>query len=373
MTIANKLRAVIMRGGTSKAVFLREEDLPRDQATRDAIILGLYGSPDVRQIDGLGGADPLTSKVAIIGSPTREGCDVNYTVGYVGIGRAHIDYEGNCGNISQAVGPFAIAEGLVRAAEPFTTVRIFNTNTKKIIEAEVPVRNGQVVENGDFQLFGVPGTGAKIVLNFVDSAGSKTGKLLPTGHVVDRVKLADGREIEVSCIDASAPGVYFRASDLGLTGREMPEDAHKNPEITRLMEEIRGLGGKLMRLPESPAIPKVGMVSAPAAYASLSGVGLESAEMDLVARTNALGVMHKAYAVTGGISVSTAAMIEGSVVNSVLSPDAKGSGLVRLGHPSGISPFQIEVTRSALGFELRRSAMAGTARRLMEGFAFPRP
>jgi 2-methylaconitate cis-trans-isomerase PrpF len=176
-----KIPAMVLRGGTSKGVYLLTADLPEDPTIRDQVILNLYGSPDVRQISGLGGADPLTSKVALIAPSTRTNIDVDYTFGYVGIKDAVIDYEGNCGNISAGVGHFAILQGLVAVAEPVTRVRIYNTNTQKVIEAEVPVANGQIVTEGDYSIAGVPGSGAKIVLNFLNAAGSKTGKLLPTG------------------------------------------------------------------------------------------------------------------------------------------------------------------------------------------------
>ena len=192
-----RIRAAIIRGGTSKGVYLLASELPKDPAVRDQVILAIYGSPDPRQINGLGGADPLTSKVAIIARSARPDADVDYTFGYVGIDKAVVDYDGNCGNISQGVGPFAVDEGLVPVNEPITKVRIFNTNTKKVIEAAVPVRDGKALTEGDFLVNGVPGTGAKIVLNFVNSGGSKTGKLLPTGNVVDKMELQDGRTIQI--------------------------------------------------------------------------------------------------------------------------------------------------------------------------------
>jgi 2-methylaconitate cis-trans-isomerase PrpF len=181
------LRCVIMRGGTSKAVFLRENDLPKDKALRDKIILSVFGSPDVRQIDGLGGADVLTSKLAIIGPSSRSDADVDYLFAQVGIDKPVVDYKGNCGNISSAVGPFAIDEGLVRANEPMTTVRINQVNTNRLIVAEVPVIKGKAAVEGELAIDGVPGTGAPITLDFSDTAGSVTGKLLPTGNVKDKI------------------------------------------------------------------------------------------------------------------------------------------------------------------------------------------
>jgi 2-methylaconitate cis-trans-isomerase PrpF len=370
------IRAAVVRGGTSKGVFLLRHDLPADAALRDRIILAIFGSPDTRQIDGLGGADPVTSKVAIVARSARPDADVDYTVGYVALDRAHIDYEGNCGNISQAVGPFAVDEGLVPVVEPVTRVRIFNTNTQKIIEADVLVKDGRARTAGDFRIDGVPRAGAMINLNFVDSTGSKTGKLLPTGNPVDRVTLADGRTVRVSLVDVSAPAILVKASDIGLTGMEMPADTVRRPEILTVMEELRVQGALMMNLaPDvdrvSPAVPKVAFVAPPQSYATISGSVVGVDDCDLLARTRALGVMHKAFAVTGGICVSAAAMIEGTVVNEVVAPGALRSGIIRLGHPSGISHYTIEVARNASGeIELRRSGIAGTARRLMDGYVY---
>ncbi|MBL8266425.1 2-methylaconitate cis-trans isomerase PrpF family protein [Steroidobacter sp.] len=370
------IRAAVIRGGTSKGVFLLAHDLPSDAAVRDQVILAVFGSPDPRQIDGLGGADPITSKLAIVSRSSRPDADVDYTVGYVSLDRAHIDYEGNCGNISQAVGPFAIDEGLVPVVEPVTRVRIFNTNTQKIIEADVPVKDGRARTMGDFKIDGVPHAGSRITLNFVNSSGSKTGKLLPTGNVVDRVKLADGRTVRVSLVDVSTPAIFVKASDIGLTGTEMPADTLRRPEILAVMEELRVQGALLMKLATSadrvsPAVPKVAIVASPQPYVTIPGASLGIDDYDLLARTRALGAMHKAYAVTGGICVSAAAMIEGTVVHEVVAPRAIRSGIVRLGHPSGVSHFQIEMARNAAGeFEVRRSGVAGTARRLMDGFVY---
>ena len=217
-----RIPCVIMRGGTSKAVFLLENDLPRGSAKRDAVILSVFGSPDPRQIDGLGGADPLTSKVAIIGPSQRPDADIDYTFGQVDIHTAYVDYSSNCGNISSAVGPFAITQGLVRAAEPTTVVRIYNTNTKKVFEAEVPVVNGQPAVLGDYKIHGVPGTGARIGVNLAGTVGAKTGRLLPTGNPADWIDVPDFGRLEVSMVDAGSPMVFVRAADLGLVGTESP-------------------------------------------------------------------------------------------------------------------------------------------------------
>ena len=373
MDEGRRIRAAIVRGGTSKGVFLFEEDLPRDPAARDAVILKVFGSPDPRQVNGLGGADPLTSKVAIISRSKRDDADVDYTVGYVGIAQAIVDYQGNCGNISLGVGPFAVDEQLVSAVEPVTRVRIFNTNTKKILEAEVPVKNGRAVSEGDFAVEGVPGTGSRIVVNFVNSAGSKTGRLLPTGNVVDVMELDNGKSVRCSLVDAAAPAVFVQAKDIGLTGTELPSDTSSNPRILGLMEEIRAKAAVMMKLAPnryevSPAIPKVAIVAPPVDYPTSSGKAITAAECDLVARTKALAVMHKAYAITGGICLSAAALIDGTVVHEVAGGHAKQTGIVRIGHPTGVSQFLVSVSRKPSGeFELTKSATAGTSRRIMDG------
>ncbi|AIF50384.1 2-methylaconitate cis-trans isomerase PrpF family protein [Pelosinus sp. UFO1] len=370
-----KIPAVLMRGGTSKGVYLMQSDLPADSGLRDQVILAIYGSPDIRQINGVGGADPLTSKVAIIAPSTRENVDVDYTFGYVGIKDAVVDYEGNCGNMSSGVGPFAIQQGLVAITEPITKVRIYNTNTKKIIEAEIPVKDGEVVTEGDYAIDGVPGTGAKIVLNFLNSGGSKTGKLLPTGNVVDEIVLKDGKKVRVSLVDAANPSVFIKATDIGLTGIELPKDTEANPEILEIMEDIRTTAAVMMGLATSkdavgPAVPKVAFVSAPKDYFTINGVGVKAKDIDLVARTKALAVMHKAYAVTGGICVSTAALIEGTVVNEIVGEQAKVRGTVRLGHPSGILDFEINLEKNGEKWQLDKAGVSRTARPIMDGHVY---
>ncbi|MDR1907320.1 MAG: hypothetical protein LBQ43_00465 [Holosporales bacterium] len=374
-----KIKAVIMRGGTSKAVFIMENDLPRDSATRDKVILSIFGSPDIRQIDGLGGADPLTSKLAIIKPSLRNDADVDYTFAYIGINKAEIDYVGNCGNISSAVGPYAIDEGLVQAIEPYTTVKIYNTNTKKIILAEIHVRDGKALISGGYCIDGVPGTGAKISLSFPNAQGSLTGKLLPTGHLIDEIVLEDGRKIRTSMVDAAAPAIYIKAVDIGLTGAELPQDFVVNPKHLALVEEIRVKGAEIMGLIKynnglrivSSAIPKVAIVGKAQSYKTISGTEVSESDIDMVARTKALGVIHKAYAITGGICTAAAAMIQGTVLNEVLSPEAIKNGVVRLGHPSGIMEFDVKIEGSSVDtFELTKATVGRTARRIMDGSVY---
>lgn len=371
-----KVPAVLMRGGTSKGAYLMMSDLPEDPVLRDQVILSIYGSPDARQISGIGGADPLTSKVALIAPSTRDGVDVDYTFGYVGIKDAVVDYEGNCGNMSSAVGPFAIAKGLVPAQEPITRVRIYNTNTNKVIEASVPVKDGEVVVDGDYAIAGVPGTGAKISLNFLNSAGSKTGKLLPTGNVVDEITLRSGKKVRVSLVDAANPAVFIKAEDIGLTGKEIPVDTETNPTILEMMEDIRTTAAVMMGLAKSKetassAVPKVAFVAAPADYLTTNGETVKAEETDLLARTKALAVMHKTYAVTGGICLAAAACIDGTVVNEVVSPEAKESGEIRIGHPSGILEVFVNLKKLLNGeWDLQQAGVCRTAKPIMEGLVY---
>lgn len=364
-----------MRGGTSKGAYLMDEDLPEDPVARDKVILAIYGSPDMRQINGIGGADPLTSKVAIIARSQRENVDVDYTFGYVGINDAVVDYEGNCGNMSSAVGPFAIAKGLVPVEEPVTKVRIYNTNTKKIIEAEIPVKNGDIVTAGNYAIDGVPGTGAKIVLNFLNSGGSRTGKLLPTGRAADEITLKNGKKVRVSLVDAANPAVFVKAEDIGLSGVELPRDTEAHPEILEIMEDVRTTAAVMMGLAKTkeqagPAVPKVAFVAAAQDYTTMTGSMVMKDDIDLVARTKALAVMHKAYAVTGGICAATAALIEGTVVNEIASARAKAGHIVRLGHPSGILDFEIGLEKRTDGLFLAKAGVARTARPIMEGYIY---
>lgn len=374
-----RIRVTIIRGGTSKGLYLMDNELPQDPEERDRVILALYGSPDVRQVDGLGGADPLTSKVAIIKPSLREDADVDYTFGQVAIDRPLVDYNSNCGNISSGVGPFAVDEGLVQAVEPITKVRIYNTNTKKIIEAEVPVKNGKALTEGECVIPGVPGSGAKIMLNFLDSGGSKTGRLLPTGNTRDTIQLSDGSELVISIVDAANPAVFVKAGDIGLTGKESPVEVNNDPDILAKLEEIRCIAAEILGFVEdrsegtakSPTVPKMVYVAEAGNYTTLQGNAVQASSISFLARTMSMQKMHKAYAVTGGICTSTAALIEGTVVHDVVRPEERGKGELFIGHPSGVMEFGIEVEDKEEGqIHLKKAAVARTSRRLMEGYAF---
>jgi 2-methylaconitate cis-trans-isomerase PrpF len=228
MEIQELVRCTIMRGGTSKGIFFHRSDLPKDQELRDKIIRRVFGAPDFREIDGLGGADPLTSKAVVIGPSTRQDCDVDYLFGQVNMAEPTIDWKSNCGNLASAVGPFAIDEGLVDGIEPITKVMIHQVNTGRVIVAEVPVKGNRAEVEGTHRIDGCPGTGAKIILDWADSAGAFTGKLLPTGNTTDILDVEGEGKFEVSLVDAAIPVVFIRAEALGLKGSETPQEIDAN-------------------------------------------------------------------------------------------------------------------------------------------------
>jgi 2-methylaconitate cis-trans-isomerase PrpF len=373
-----KVRCVIQRGGTSKGIYIHEKDLPNDPEMRKRVILSIFGSPDRRQIDGLGGADPLTSKLAIIAPSRRQDADVDYTFGAVDLTQPIIDYRGNCGNISSGVGPFAIDEGLVEARAPETVVRIFNTNTKKLLIAYVSTKNGKTKYLGDYAIDGVPGTGAKILLDYSATAGAITGKLLPTGHVTDTVSIPSIGEIELSIVDAANPMCFVKPSVLNFSGIEGPLDQRVIDSLNKI-ELIRGTAAKMIGLVEdaskarieSPAIPMLAIVSEPQDYISFTdGRRIEADKIDFVSRVFYMQEMHKTYSATATVCTAAAALIEGTLVNRVCSLRASGKKRVQFGHPAGTIPIEVEVEKGKEGFCLKKAALGRTSRRIMEGFAY---
>lgn len=371
------LRCSIIRGGTSKGIFIRENELPPDPEQRDEVIRAVFGSPDIRQIDGLGGADVLTSKLAVIGPPSRDDADVDYTFAQVSFETDKVDYSGNCGNISSAVGPFAIDEGMVRADGRVTAVRIHMKNTGKILTAYVPTEGGKARSAGDFRIDGVPGTGAKIRLDWSDAAGGLTGKLLPTGNARDVIS-ADGKSYEATLIDAGNPVVFVKADALGMKGMECPYEIEHNASLMRTIEKIRGQAAVMFGLcgrPEeaaakSPYNPFFAIVSEPQDYAGPGGVKVGRDEIDLTSRLLFMLKMHKAYPITGTVATGAALRIPGSVVWDVLREEAKTRTEVYIGHPSGRIPVESEVTADGGRIELKKACVYRTARRIMDGIVY---
>jgi 2-methylaconitate cis-trans-isomerase PrpF len=368
---------MIMRGGTSKGLFFAEKDLPPPGPERDRMLLRVMGSPDGRQIDGLGGAASVTSKVAIIAPSAAENADVNYTFAQVAVDKAVVDYKGNCGNISSAVGPYAIEAGLVTISEPRTVVRILNTNTNKIIHAEVQVRSGQVLYEGEYRIDGVPGSAAPVKLTFFDPAGSVTGKLLPTGNAVDVLRVPGSGEIEVSIVDAANPLVFARVEDAGLTGLELPAEIDSSEEILRRMEAIRAAAavklGFVANAEEaalkSPAVPKMTLVTRAKAYVTTEGRLVKEEEIDLVGRMMSMQKAHRTYALTGALCTAAAAAVEGTLVQGLVSLRLDETSL-RIGHPGGVIEAGVETERHPGGTRLISVSAYRTARLLMKGTAY---
>jgi hypothetical protein len=355
-----RIRAVYMRGGTSRCLVFHEADLPPAGLERDAILLRALGSPDPygRQLDGLGGGISSLSKACIIGRPTHRDADVDYTFAQVEVTRPVVDYTGNCGNCSSAVGPFAIDERLVPAVEPETIVRLHNTNTKKLILAHVPVRGGEAAVEGDFDLPGVAGRGARIALDFLDPGGAVTGKLLPTGRPRD---LIDGTE--ASLVDATNPMVFVRAKDVGLAGTESPVEIDRNRELGSRLERIRAAAATAMGIPGSAALPKIAVVAPSTDFVALDGSRFTHAQADVIARVMSMGNCHRAFALTAAMCLAVAARIDDTVVQEAVGPT--GAQDLRLGHPSGVMPIAAEVGPGPVASRVR---VYRSARRLMDGF-----
>lgn len=370
------IRCVFMRGGTSKGCFILDKDLPKDPELRNKVILRIYGSPDSRQIDGMGGSDPLTSKIAIIKQSERSDADVEYTFGQVGVNDAQVTYGGNCGNMLSAVGPFAIDNGLVAVKEPETTVRIFNTNTKQIIHSDIQVKDGQSRVLGDCSVSGVPGTGSLIRLNFMGAKGSMTGKLLPTGNPVDKVKLDIG-EVEVSLIDSATAFVFVDAKGIGMRGDELAEEILNSSKILERLELIRSWAAvQVGAIKEgenataiTPNVPRVAAVCTPHDYKASTGNVIKENQIHLIGRQMSMQKPHKTYAVTGGICTAVAAQVPGSIVNK-LSKTEEGSETLKIGHPAGIIEVQAEVKQNGDDYDVGRAALVRTARKLMEGHIY---
>lgn len=363
---------VLMRGGTSKAVFLRADTLPRDSEQRDTLILSLFGSPDPRQVDGLGGADLLTSKLAIIDAPSRPDADLDYTFAQVSVTEPVVDYDINCGNISAAVGAYAIDEGLVRIEEPITTVRIHNTNTGRILLAKVPIVDGAAGIEGTYAVHGVPGTGAPIALDFAQTAGGITGSLLPTGNETDMLETAIG-PIEATIIDLANLTVFFRAEAIGMTGTEGPSGF--NEEHLGSVAAVKEAAARLLGIPADGLTPVPAIVSPPATYVSFAtGQEVMSADVDLVARVvgGRPAGLHKAYPGTLGACTGVAARMDGTTVNAVTRRDRRISDQIAIGHPSGVMPVSVRVTRTGDRWLVEEATYKRTARRLAEGTAFVR-
>lgn len=360
---------VYMRGGTSKAVMFHKKDLPADRAEWKDIFLKVMGTPDVKQIDGMGGTVSSTSKIAVISPSDRPGVDVDYYFVQVDIKQPNVSDNLNCGNISSAVGPFAIDEGLVPAVEPITVVRIFNENTQRVIESHVRVENGKACVYGDEAIKGVPGTGSRIDLFFEHPGGAATGKTFPTGQRKEWMDVPAFGPIEVSIIDISNAAVYVRAEDVGMKGTELTE-VNSNPQLMEHLERIRCIAAERMGFVENwedartscTASPKIGILSKPQDYVDMDGNQVKAEDMDITCRMISVGSMHKAYPMTYAVGTGAAAMIPGTIVSEIAG-DLTGHTSVRLGHASGAMEVLVDMD----GDEVRKAGVVRTARRIMDG------
>ncbi|MDW4511530.1 PrpF domain-containing protein [Priestia megaterium] len=362
-----RIPVTVMRGGTSKGVFINHEEMPVNKSDWEPFLLDIMGSPDQRQIDGLGGANSLTSKIAIIKKSDLEKADVDYTFAQVSISESLVDFKGNCGNISSAVGPYAIEQGLVQAVEPVTKVRIYNTNTKKVIVAEVEVENGKVKTEGSCMIPGVPGTGSPIYLSFENGEGAVTGKLLPTGNAIDLLQTSIGI-IKASIVDVGNPLVFVKAADIGLKGTELPHE-YTDKQL-KLFEEIRSIAAEKAELaPQdkatklSPAVPKMTIISPPMDHRDGTGRDKAASQMDVLIRMMSMQKPHQTLAITGAICTTAAIYTKGTLPSEMVQLK---DDTVRLAHPMGIMETSVDLKAGQVnGIKVVR-----TARLIFEGFVY---
>lgn len=381
MTVSESVRCTILRGGTSKGIYLHSSNLPADPEARERIILAIFGSPDKRQIDGLGGADPLTSKVCIIAPPPADsaraaGCHLSYTFGQVEIDAPSVDFRSLCGNLTAGVGAFAIWENLLEPVEPLTTVRIYNTNLDRVLVVEVPVENGRPLEKGEYSIPGVPGTGAKIQVDFADTAGASTGALLPTGNAIDRLDVPGLGTIECSMVDIGNAHVFVRADDLGLDGTETAARIDADAPLRETLEHIRSHAGVAMGMIDdasraretSPATPFVAMIGPPKDYEdTIGGRTIRAADCDFLSRLMFMQQTHKTYAGTSTVCTGVASKIPGTIVHHACRDEARERIEVRFGHPAGVIGTEARVKLVGNDYIVQRATLGRTARRILDG------
>jgi 2-methylaconitate isomerase len=381
-----KIPAVYMRGGTSKGVFFRLQDLPEaaqvQGEARDRLLLRVIGSPDPygKQIDGMGGATSSTSKTVIVAPSTRPGHDVDYLFGQVAIDKPFVDWSGNCGNLSAAVGPYAITNGFIDPAripdDGTVTVRIWQANIGKTIVARVPITNGQVQETGDFELDGVTFAAAEVQLEFMDPAaeeGDGGGAMFPTGNLVDDLDVPGVGTLRATMINAGIPTIFVNAADIGYTGTELQDAVNGDPKALAMFETIRAHGAMRMGLiahVEDAALrqhtPKVAFVAPPAAYTASSGKRVEAGDADLLVRALSMGKLHHAMMGTAAVAIGTAAAIPGTLVS--LAAGGRAHEAVRFGHPSGTLRVGAEARREGGDWVVTKAVMSRSSRVLMEGW-----
>lgn len=379
-----RIPAVFMRGGTSKAVMFHARDLPADREAWAPIFRAAIGAgdPSGRQLDGMGGGVSSLSKVCVIGPPSRPDADVDYTFAQIGVTDDTVDYAGNCGNMSSAIGPFAIDEGLVALpADGHAVVRIHNTNTQKIIVARFALEGGQAAVDGPMALDGVAGTGAPIRLEFMAPGGARTGKLLPTGRPVDELAVPGLGRVAASLVDAANPCVFVTADALGCTGVEMPEALERHSTLQAHLEAVRRAASVTMGIASDwddaariKSVPKVAMVTAPREATTLAGARLAPGDMDICVRMISVGQAHRAVPLTGALCLAVATRLEGTIPAGCVAGPFADTSTIRIAHPSGITLVDAKVApaRAGLPAQAEYAAVYRTARRLFEGHVLVR-
>ena len=381
-----RVPAAFMRGGTSNAVVFDRRHLPVDEAARERLFIAALGSPDPygRQLDGMGGGISSLSKVCIVGPSSRPDADVDYTFGQVAVDRPLVDWSSNCGNMSSAIGPFAVDEGLVEVDGPDGVVVIHNTNTGKLIRARFPVDDGHAAVEGGTEIPGVSGTGAPVDLEFMNPGGAGTGTLLPTGNVLDTLDVEGVGRVRASLVDAANAFVFVAADEAGITGTEMPAELDARPEAMDRLERIRAAAAAAMGIAANPAeassrfpsAPKIGIASPPRTARTLSGETIDAAGGDLTARMVSMGNVHRALPLTGVLGFAVAAAIEGTVVARAMAGararDTERGGRVRLISPSGVIAAAAAVRRTGSdgGWHAEHASVRRTQRRLFDGFVY---
>ncbi len=380
-----KIPATYMRGGTSKGVFFKLDDLPKAAQQpgkiRDQLLLRVIGSPDPygKQIDGMGGASSSTSKTVILAKSTQPEHDVDYLFGQVAIDRAFVDWSGNCGNLTAAVGAFAISNGLVSAERipenGLCTVRIWQANIQKTIIAHIPMNNAQVQESGDFELDGVTFAAAEVQVEFIDPADDDAdgGAMFPTGNVVDSFDVPNVGRFQATFINAGIPTIFLNAEEIGYSGTELQEAINGDADALARFETIRAYGAKQMGLIQEISeaqqrqhTPKIAFVSKPKAYTSSSGKQIQVGDVDLLVRALSMGKLHHAMMGTAAVAIATAAAIPGTVVNLAAGGGAREA--VCFGHPSGTLRVGAQVVQQGGQWQVKKAVMSRSARVLMEGW-----
>jgi hypothetical protein len=377
----HSIPAVWMRGGTSKGLFFNRKDLPEDDALRDKLLLDVIGSPDPygKQMDGLGGATSSTSKIVIISESERPDCDVNYCFGHVSITSPVIDYTGNCGNLSSAVGVYAIEQGLVKnITSPVTRVRVWQENLGQVLVVHVSVdEQGNVITSGNTHIAGVTGSGAPVIIDFMTPGGGKNGCVLPTGKTGETLEVADYGDFEVSLVYAGNATVFLHAASLGLSGTELPIEIDQDQALLDKVEDIRCQAAVQMGLAESideasarPSTPKLAFVSKAQTYLNTQQAEVAESDIDLCARIFSMGKLHHAFTGTGAIATAVAANIPGTIVADCLQTPMKENQVLRIGHSAGTLETSATVSQINGQWIAEKASLTRTARTLMKGEVF---